>query len=149
MAQVLDFPEFIAVLSRLICESLDVAVRAARRLSRKHESDTHRASSSRTQFIALLLTILNSQLGKLTHLHAQPDIDEDAMKATFDSWDKDGDGLISANDLREVVASYGEEWSDENVNDMIYYKKNNGVFSFQVRPLVPLSFARDHSRLSP
>lgn len=65
----------------------------------------------------------------------QPDLDEDAMKATFDSWDKDGDGLISANDLREVVSSFGEEWSDENVNDMIYYKKNNGVFSFEVRLL--------------
>ena len=67
----------------------------------------------------------------------QPDLDEDEMKATFNSWDKDGDGLISANDLREVVASFGEEWSDENVNDMIYYKKNNGVFSFEVRLCVP------------
>ena len=41
-------------------------------------------------------------------------------------------GLISANDLREVVASFGEDWSDENVNDMIYYKKSNGTFAFQV-----------------
>jgi len=37
-------------------------------------------------------------------------------------------GLISANDLRDVAASFGEEWSDENVNDMIYYRKSNGPF---------------------
>ena len=58
----LDFPEFLTMLSRLICDSLDVA----------------------------------------------PEIDEDEMKRVFDSWDKDGDGLISANDLREVVTSAGE-----------------------------------------
>ena len=40
--------------------------------------------------------------------HSQPDIDEAEIKRVFDDWDKDGDGMISANDLREVVLSLGQ-----------------------------------------
>eukprot|EP00293_Proteomonas_sulcata_P011848 CAMPEP_0184310576 /NCGR_PEP_ID=MMETSP1049-20130417/31155_1 /TAXON_ID=77928 /ORGANISM="Proteomonas sulcata, Strain CCMP704" /LENGTH=187 /DNA_ID=CAMNT_0026624903 /DNA_START=168 /DNA_END=732 /DNA_ORIENTATION=- len=57
--------------------------------------------------------------------------DEDTLRATFEAWDEDGDGMISANDLRNVVEMCGEEWSDENVNDMIYHRKTNGLFSLE------------------
>ena len=30
-----------------------------------------------------------------------------------------------------LAAGALQEWSDENVNDMIYYKKSNGTFTFQ------------------
>jgi hypothetical protein len=141
---VLDFPEFVNVLSRLICDSLDLAV--------------HQHSSTHTHVHTHKILISSDFSPHFPFLCTQPDIDEEEIRRVYDSWDKDGDGthalsvsvslclsaslcilmsihtsgLISANDLREVVASFGEEWSDENVNDMIYYKKSNGTFAFQV-----------------
>mmetsp|Transcript_36304 Transcript_36304/g.56723 ORF Transcript_36304/g.56723 Transcript_36304/m.56723 type:complete len:96 (+) Transcript_36304:439-726(+) len=64
-------------------------------------------------------------------LNMPSEIDEDTLRATFEAWDEDGDGMISANDLRNVVEMCGEEWSDENVNDMIYHRKTNGLFSLE------------------
>ena len=37
----------------------------------------------------------------------------------------------STHGLRPSPRGGLQEWSDENVNDMIYYKKSNGTFTFQ------------------
>jgi len=53
------------------------------------------------------------------------------MTSVLQRWDQDGDGYLSANDLRSAVKEVGEEWSDAQVNDMIYFKNTNGLFTFQ------------------
>ena len=95
---VLDFPEFLNVLSRLICDSLDVAVMPVM------PAPVPVCVCARSKCGALAgILILQPCLGsvsafalmyveKHTLNHAfvgmlvQPDIDEAAMQRTFDSW---------------------------------------------------------------
>jgi hypothetical protein len=42
-------------------------------------------------------------------------VDDEAISAALEEWDKDGDGLISANDLRTACRESGEEWTDQQV----------------------------------
>ena len=44
---------------------------------------------------------------------------EDEIKEAFKVFDKDGDGLISAAELRHVMTNLGEKLTDEEVDEMI------------------------------
>lgn len=46
------------------------------------------------------------------------DIEEELIK-TFKVYDRDGDGLISAIELRRVMTDLGEKLTDEEVDEMI------------------------------
>jgi calmodulin len=44
---------------------------------------------------------------------------EDELQEAFKIFDKDGNGLISASELRHVMTNLGEKLSDEEVDEMI------------------------------
>ena len=48
------------------------------------------------------------------------DVDAEAeIREAFKVFDKDGNGLISANELRHVMTSLGEKLTDEEVDEMM------------------------------
>lgn len=51
---------------------------------------------------------------------------EDEMRQAFSVFDKDGDGFITADELRHVMTSLGEKLTDEEVNEMISEADRNG-----------------------
>lgn len=73
----------------------------------------------------------------------------DETRAAFDVFDKDGSGTISADELKHVMRSLGEDLTDAEINEMIREadKDNNGtidceyhllhpfICSLQIRPL--------------
>jgi len=50
---------------------------------------------------------------------AKPKMTEDEIRAQFKALDKDGNGVVSADEIREVLTALGDRLSDEDVNDMI------------------------------
>ncbi|KAH7656107.1 Calmodulin and related proteins (EF-Hand superfamily) protein [Dioscorea alata] len=53
-------------------------------------------------------------------VHKMEDADsEKEMREAFKIFDKDQNGLISADELRSVMANLGEKLTDEEVNEMI------------------------------
>ena len=44
---------------------------------------------------------------------------EEDMREAFNVFDKDGNGFISANELRQVMLSLGEKLTDQEVQEMI------------------------------
>jgi calmodulin len=55
----------------------------------------------------------------------ETDTDEE-LKEAFKVFDKDGDGSISAAELRHVMMNLGEKMSDEEVTEMIREADLNG-----------------------
>ncbi|XP_071164321.1 calmodulin-like isoform X1 [Mytilus edulis] len=51
---------------------------------------------------------------------------EDEIRETFLFFDKNGDGLISAKELRMVMLNLGEKMTDDEINDMIQEADTNG-----------------------
>ena len=44
---------------------------------------------------------------------------EEEIRAQFKALDKDGNGVVSAEEIREVLTALGDRLSDEDVNEMI------------------------------
>ncbi|XP_052105307.1 calmodulin-beta-like [Mytilus californianus] len=51
---------------------------------------------------------------------------EDEIRETFLFFDKNGDGLITAKELRMVMLNLGEKMTDDEINDMIQEADTNG-----------------------
>ncbi len=49
----------------------------------------------------------------------QPKMSEEEIRTQFRALDKDGNGLVSAEEIREVLTSLGDKLSDEEVDEMI------------------------------
>jgi calmodulin len=49
----------------------------------------------------------------------KPKMTEDEVRAQFKALDKDGNGVISAQEIREVLTALGDRLSDEDVNEII------------------------------
>ena len=45
--------------------------------------------------------------------------DEEELREAFKVFDKDGNGFISADELRHVMTNLGEKLTDEEINEMI------------------------------
>ena len=54
------------------------------------------------------------------------DSEEEIRKKTFQVFDKDSNGFISAAELRRVLTIIGEELTDEDVDEMIRYADIDG-----------------------
>ncbi|KAJ2846590.1 hypothetical protein IWW36_004280 [Coemansia brasiliensis] len=61
------------------------------------------------------------------------DEEEDELAASFRMFDKNGDGSISKEELREVMASLGENLTEDDINAMLKEADNNNdnVISFE------------------
>ena len=58
-------------------------------------------------------------------------------RAAFDVFDKDGSGTISADELRQVMKSLGENLTDEEIDEMIREadKDKNGTIDCECSPI--------------
>lgn len=55
-----------------------------------------------------------------------PKMTEEQIRAQFKILDKDGNGLISAEEIRSVLTSLGDELTDDDINEMIADVDKNG-----------------------
>ena len=51
---------------------------------------------------------------------------EEEIREAFKVFDKDGNGFISASELRTVMTSLGEKLTDEEVDEMIHEADTDG-----------------------
>ncbi|XP_071164319.1 uncharacterized protein [Mytilus edulis] len=51
---------------------------------------------------------------------------EDIIRETFKFFDKNGDGVITARELRMVMSNLGEKMTDDEISAMIHEADNNG-----------------------
>ena len=58
--------------------------------------------------------LLNLMASKMKDTDSEEEISE-----AFKIFDKDGNGFISANELKHVMSNLGEKLSDEEIEDMI------------------------------
>ena len=56
----------------------------------------------------------------------KPEDEEEEVRQAFKVFDKDGNGLISAEELRFVMTNLGEKLTDEEVDDMIREADTDG-----------------------
>ena len=63
---------------------------------------------------------------------------EEEMREAFRVFDQDGDGQISSQELRQVMANLGEKLTDDEIDDMIKEadKDQDGLVSFEGRSLI-------------
>ena len=51
---------------------------------------------------------------------------EEEIREAFRIFDRDGNGLISANELRQIMANLGEKLTDEELDEMMREADLNG-----------------------
>lgn len=51
---------------------------------------------------------------------------DDIIRETFKFFDKNGDGVITARELRMVMSNLGEKMTDDEISAMIHEADNNG-----------------------
>ena len=74
----------------------------------------HTSSSSSSSVVEGVLSLLTSLFGEPTAADSEEEIVE-----AFKVFDKDGNGFISAAELRHVMTNLGEKLTDEEVDEMI------------------------------
>jgi len=67
----------------------------------------------------------NEFLAHITAKQTEAD-DEDEMQQAFKVFDKDGNGFIAPDELRQVMSSLGESLTDEEVEEMIKEADTDG-----------------------
>lgn len=63
----------------------------------------------------------------MTHTQIKPLSAEDELKKTFDIFDIDGNGFISADEIKKTMENIGEPLTDDEVQDMIKAADRNGT----------------------
>lgn len=63
---------------------------------------------------------------------------EQELRNAFGVFDKDNSGTISASELRQVLASLGENLTDEELDDMLKMADKNGDGTIDCRKPSPL-----------
>ena len=62
----------------------------------------------------------------MTQTQLKPLSAEEELRKTFNIFDIDGNGYISADEIKKTMAHLGENLTDEEVNDMIKAADKNG-----------------------
>ena len=62
----------------------------------------------------------------MTQTQIKPLSAEDELKKTFDIFDIDGNGFISADEIKKTMENIGEPLTDDEVRDMIKAADRNG-----------------------
>lgn len=62
----------------------------------------------------------------MTQTQLKPLSAEEELRKTFNIFDIDGNGFISADEIKKTMAHLGENLTDEEVNDMIKAADKNG-----------------------
>lgn len=62
----------------------------------------------------------------MTQTQLKPLTAEEELRKTFNIFDIDGNGYISADEIKKTMAHLGENLTDEEVNDMIKAADKNG-----------------------
>ena len=65
----------------------------------------------------------------MTHTQIKPLSAADELKKTFDIFDIDGNGFISAEEIKKTMENLGESLTDDEVRDMIKAADINGSVS--------------------
>ena len=72
--------------------------------------------------------------------------DSDAeLRAAFEVFDKDNNGTISADELRHLMKSIGEDLTDQDINEMIKEADKNGDGNIDCELLFLPSVINSHS----
>ena len=67
-----------------------------------------------------------SEFCDLMAKHMKEEDQEETLQAAFRTFDKDGSGRISADELRQVMHTLGETLTDEEIEDMIREADTDG-----------------------
>jgi len=78
-----------------------------------------------TEHIAILLTYWPEFLTMMVHKGKATD-EEAELRAAFEVFDQDGSGTISAEEMRLVMKSIGEELTDAEIDEMIKIADTDG-----------------------
>jgi calmodulin len=70
---------------------------------------------------------------------------EEEIKEAFKVFDKDGNGFISAAELRHVMTNLGEKLSDVEVDEMIREADVDGDGQINYEEFVKVSISRVHN----
>ncbi len=71
-------------------------------------------------------TINLEEFMRLMSMHVNDRDDEEDMMNVFRVFDKDGDGYITAEELKQAMLNLNEEVTDEDIEDMIREADDNG-----------------------
>jgi calmodulin len=99
----------------------------------EYGTDKEDMSSSKIDFSSLV-TYLNKR-------NREVDMEEELMEC-FKNIDKDGDGRISTKELKYVILTMGENFSDEEVEEMITQINPNGNGYFTYRDFLKMLLSK-------
>jgi Ca2+-binding EF-hand superfamily protein len=111
-----DFSEFLALMSKSVSLVFFCFVRAFSCLLLREEKVLFLTLS---MLLSLSLSLSLSQPFTPHHQQMKDTDSEEELREAFKVFDKDGNGFISAAELRHVMTNLGEKLSDAEVDEMI------------------------------